>query len=93
MDKTALAPALELNQLRLTESETEAVLSFFADMAKDEPALLIKELDEIEPMIHVVNLVNVLREDEASQPFTREELQKGAPEASDGCWQVPRLLE
>jgi len=93
MDRTALASALELNQLRLTESETEAVLAFFADMAKDEPALLIKELDEIEPMIHVVDLVNVLREDEASQPFTREELQKGAPEASDGCWQVPRLLE
>ncbi len=93
MDKNTLAPALELNQLRLDESETEAVLAFFADMAKDEPALLDKKLDSLEPMIHVVDLVNVLREDEASQPFTREELQEGAPEASDGCWQVPRLLE
>ena len=93
MVKTALASALELNQLRLNDSETETVLAFFADMAKDETALLDKGLDALEPMVHVVDLVNVLRGDEASQPFTREELLSGAPEASDGCWQVPRLLE
>ena len=93
MDKTALKPALELNQLSLTDSETEEILSFFADMAKDEPLLLDKSLDEKEPMIHVADLVNVLREDVSSQPFTREALQEGAPEATDGYWQVPRLLE
>ena len=93
MDKTALKPALELNQLALTDSETEEVLAFFADMAKDEPALLDKSLDGKEPMIHVVDLVNVLRDDKASQPFTRDALLEGAPEAMDGYWQVPRLLE
>ena len=36
---------------------------------------------------------NVLREDESSQPFTREDLQKGAPGAEDGYWEVPRLIE
>ena len=93
MDRNTLVPALELNQLALNESETEEVLAFFASMAKDEAALTDRSLDELEPMIHVVDLVNVLREDEAVQPFTREELQEGAPEATDGCWQVPRLLE
>ena len=93
MDKATLKPALELNQLALTVSETEEILAFFADMAKDEPALLDKRLDGVEPMIHVVDLVNVLREDKASQPFTRDALLEGAPEAMDGYWQVPRLLE
>ncbi len=93
MDRTSLKPALELNQLALTDSETEEILAFFADMAKDEPVLKDTKLDSVEPMIHVVDLVNVLRDDKASQPFTRDDLQKGAPEATDGYWQVPRLLE
>ena len=93
MDRTSLSPALSLNQLSLTGDEAEKVLAFFSDMAKDETALSDSALDGLSPMVHVVSLTNVLREDTASQPFSRDDLQRDAPEASDGCWQVPRLLE
>lgn len=43
-------------------------------------------------MVHVRPLVNVLREDVASQPFAREDLLAQAPESMDGYWQVPRVL-
>ena len=93
MDKTALEMSLRLNQLALTEDETAAVLSYFDTLVEGEKALAAPALDALEPMIHVVELKNVLREDVSSQPFTRDELQEGAPEAMDGYWQVPRLVE
>jgi len=93
MDKTALAPSLSLNQLSLTEPETDEVISFFGTLAEGEKLLCTSDIEKAEPMIHVIDLENVLREDAASQPFTRDELQAGAPEAMDGYWQVPRLVE
>ena len=44
-------------------------------------------------MVHVMPIMTVVREDVEKKLFTRDELQKGAPEATDGYWQVPRLLE
>ena len=93
MDKTALAPSLSLNQLALTEAETDEVIAYFGALAEGEKLLGAPEITEAEPMIHVIDLENILREDVASQPFTRDELQAGAPEAMDGYWQVPRLVE
>ena len=44
-------------------------------------------------MVHVMPIMTVVREDVASQPFTREELQTGAPETDEGYWCVPQVLE
>ncbi|MBR6781533.1 MAG: aspartyl/glutamyl-tRNA amidotransferase subunit C, partial [Clostridia bacterium] len=46
-----------------------------------------------ERMVHIFALENVLRADEKKKIFSREDLLKGAPEQTDGYWQVPRLLE
>ena len=35
----------------------------------------------------------VVREDVAKKLFTRDDLQKGAPETMDGFWQVPSVVE
>ena len=35
----------------------------------------------------------ITREDVAKKLFTRDDLQKGAPETMDGYWQVPRVVE
>jgi Asp-tRNA(Asn)/Glu-tRNA(Gln) amidotransferase C subunit len=37
--------------------------------------------------------MTVVREDIERKLFTRDELQKGAPETMDGYWQVPRLVD
>ena len=49
--------------------------------------------DNTERMVHVMPLVNVIREDVSKKLFTRDELQSQAPESMDGYWQVPRLVE
>ena len=93
MDKLTLTRLQSLNQLRLTEDEETKILGFFADCEKDMDVLNAINTDAVERMVHVRPMNNVIREDIASQPFTRDELQSGAPETNEGYWQVPRLVE
>ena len=55
-------------------------------------------LDEIDtsgttPLVSVLDLVNVLREDVALKTITREELLSNAPEQYDGYFQVPKTVD
>ena len=82
-----------LNQLRLTEEEKASVLSFFEDRSADLSALDAIDTAEVERMVHVMPIMTVVREDVVSQPFSREELQRSAPETDEGYWCVPRVVE
>lgn len=62
--------------------------------------LLLKSFDELEkidtdaePLITVLDIKNVFREDVASKIISREELLSNAPEQYDGYIQVPKTLE
>lgn len=93
MDAVILNRLQKLNQLRLTEDETAEMLAFFQKAEKDLELLDTIDTDTTERMVHVMPMMNIIRDDVSSQPFTRDELQAGAPEATDGYWQVPRLVE
>jgi aspartyl-tRNA(Asn)/glutamyl-tRNA(Gln) amidotransferase subunit C len=79
--------------LALTQEEKEFVKNFFDKVLSETGSFENLDTDNVQPMVYVMPLKNVLREDESSQPFKREDLQKGAPEAEDGYWEVPRLIE
>ena len=93
MDKDTLRRLELLNQLSLTEAQKEEITAFFADRQKDIELLNNINTDETERMVHVMPILTVVREDIASQPFSREDLQKGAPETDQGYWCVPRVVE
>lgn len=92
MDKDILIRLEKLNQLRLTEEQRAETLAFFAEREAEMLALDV-DTAEVERMVHVMPLVNVLREDRADEPFAREDLQAGAPQADEGYWQVPRTVD
>lgn len=48
---------------------------------------------DIPPTSHSVPLTNVLREDVVRPGLTRDEALSGAPDAEDGRFRVPRILE
>lgn len=93
MDKDILRRLEMLNQLMLTEEQKEEVLSFFAAREKDFEALEKIDTTEVERMVHVMPILTVVREDVVSQPFSREDLQKGAPDIEEGYWCVPKVVE
>ena len=88
MDREVLRRLEKLNQLALTEAEKEDFLSFYAAKEAEWATL-----DAVERMVHVMPVYTVVREDVVIKKFEREDLQKGAPETTDGYWQVPRLVE
>lgn len=48
----------------------------------------------VPPTAHILDKVNVLREDEPQErPFDREQLLKNAPESDGEAYIVPRVLE
>lgn len=93
MDRETLRRLGLLNQLSLTESERDGVIAFFDAREKDAASLETIDTSDVERMVHVMPIMTVVREDVVSQPFSREDLQRGAPETDEGYWCVPRVLE
>ena len=91
--KNLLDTLEKVNQLALTQEEQDLSAAFFEKAGQDLAAFSAVDTKDVQPMVYVMPLKNVLREDVSSQPYTREDLQKGAPEAEDGYWEVPRLIE
>ena len=51
------------------------------------------DLDGIEPTAHAVALENVQRPDEVTPSLSPEQALANAPEAEDGRFKVPRIVE
>ena len=79
MDKEKLQELMRVNQLSLTEEEQEGFLQGYAFRRELEKKMDAVDTAGVEPMVHVVDLVNVLREDVAEKHFDRDRLQEEAP--------------
>ena len=93
MDREVLRRLEKLNQLALTEEEKKDFLDFYAAKEDELAVLDAVDTEHVERMVHVMPIYTVVREDVVIKKFEREDLQKGAPETTDGYWQVPRLVE
>ena len=93
MNKDTLNRLQKLNQLQLTETEEQTVLSFFEKRDAELAQLEVIDTADVERMVHVMPLYTVIREDVQKKLFTRDQLQENAPETMDGYWRVPRLVE
>ncbi|MFM9907983.1 MAG: Asp-tRNA(Asn)/Glu-tRNA(Gln) amidotransferase subunit GatC [Chitinophagaceae bacterium] len=83
----------ELSRLSFNEQEMEVIKKDLQQMIGFIDKL--KELDTtgVEPLLHMSNAVNVLREDMVQGSISREEALKNAPE-SDGVFiRVPKVIE
>jgi aspartyl-tRNA(Asn)/glutamyl-tRNA(Gln) amidotransferase subunit C len=82
-----------LARLELAEDEigpfTEQ-LAVILDHADDVASL---DVDGVEPTAHPLPLVNVLRADEVRPTLDRDEVLREAPDAEDGRFRVPRILD
>ena len=93
MDRETLRHLELLNQLALTEEQKCAALAFFAEREAGRAVLDTVPTEDVERMVHVRPILTVVRDDVSHQPFTRDELQEGAPDAGEGFWRVPRVVE
>ena len=80
-------------KLSLPEAERKEITRRAAK--KCESFSLLENIDTsgTEPLVTVLDLKNILRDDVVKKIITREELLSNAPEQYDGYFQVPRTLD
>ncbi len=91
--RSTFSNAQQLNQLELTADEEALMQGIFDSMKDSESKLKAVDTDNVDPMVHVMEMTNVLRDDERIQNFSRESLLSSAPQRSEDSWQVPRLVK
>ncbi len=91
--RSTFSNAQQLNQLSLTDEEETVMQGIFETMKAEQDSM--KEIDtkDVSPMVHVMEMTNILREDERKQLFSRDSLLQSAPQRSEDSWVVPRLVK
>jgi len=81
-----------MSMIDLPDGERERLSRSFEALAESFVAIERVDTGGVEPLVTVLNLNNIMREDEAKKLFTREEILANAPEQYDGYFQVPGTL-
>lgn len=83
----------KLAHLKLTEEEIVLYTKQLSDILTYVEQLQELDVDHVEPMSHVLNLVNVMREDRELPPLSRDEVLKNAPAHDGEHFKVPRVIK
>ena len=80
-------------KLNLPETERQLIANRAEKLIEGFSALAGINTDGIEPLVTVLDMKNILRDDIAKKTIAREELLSNAPEQYDGYFQVPKTLD
>lgn len=83
----------ELSRLSFTDEELDELGEQLGNVLERFRQLDAVDVSDVPPTAHILDFVNVLREDEARSPMSKEELLKNAPESDGSAYIVPRVLE
>ena len=79
--------------LELSDDERKNLNNRFKTITESFAALDTIEVDDVEPLVTVLDLSNMLREDISEKTLSRDEILSNAPEQQDGYFQVPGILD
>ena len=82
-----------LARLRLSEEEIELYTAQLSDIISYVDQLKELDVENVDSMSHVLDLVNVMREDRELPPLSREDVMRNAPSFEDGLFKVPRVIK
>ena len=83
----------KLARLELDDAQLEALMAPINALMAHFEKLQALPLDEVEPTSHSIPVYNAFRVDIVGTPLPREEALANAPEARDGLFIVPRIVE
>lgn len=82
-----------LARLKLDDQEIERFTRQLADVLHYVEQLSEIDTDGVEPMVHAVELTDVLRDDEPKPSLPRDAALSNAPAADGSYFLVPQILE
>jgi aspartyl-tRNA(Asn)/glutamyl-tRNA(Gln) amidotransferase subunit C len=90
---TQIRRIARLARLDISEAEIAAQHRHINALMDRFEALREVDVAGVAPTSHSIPLVSVLRDDRAVDSLTREAVLSNAPDARDGCFAAPRILE
>jgi aspartyl-tRNA(Asn)/glutamyl-tRNA(Gln) amidotransferase subunit C len=82
-----------LSRLQFNDSEKEEIKHDLQRMIAFVEKLNELDLEGVEPLLHMSDEVNVLREDEIKGSISREEALKNAPAHDEQFFKVPKVIK
>lgn len=82
-----------LARLRFSDAEKDEIKHDLQRMIAFADKLNELDLDGVEPLLHMSDEVNVLREDEVKGSISRSEALKNAPLHDDEFFKVPKVIK
>ena len=83
----------QLARLALDDEELERLTTELGVILEHAAQVSALDTADVPPTAHPVALVNVLRPDEPAASLDRDEVLAMAPDAEDGRFRVPRILD
>ncbi|MGL4629642.1 MAG: Asp-tRNA(Asn)/Glu-tRNA(Gln) amidotransferase subunit GatC [Leadbetterella sp.] len=82
-----------LSRIEVKQEEEATLMGEFQQILDWMEQLNELDTNEIEPLYHMHNNVNLYREDLAKQEITREEALLNAPQKNEEYFMVPKVIE
>ncbi|MFQ5794042.1 MAG: Asp-tRNA(Asn)/Glu-tRNA(Gln) amidotransferase subunit GatC [Candidatus Bipolaricaulia bacterium] len=83
----------ELAKLKLTEAEIALYQEQLGEILEYFQKLEELDTDDVEPLKHLLETVNVLRDDRPESCLSQEEALRNAPQHRDGFFEVPKVVD
>jgi aspartyl-tRNA(Asn)/glutamyl-tRNA(Gln) amidotransferase subunit C len=93
LDRSAVDHVARLARLDLTAEERERMQVELTNILEHADRIQALDLDDVPPTSHSLPLKNVMRPDVANDSLAPEAALANAPEAEDGRFKVPRIIE
>ena len=93
VNDTMVDKLAHLSRLQFNETEKKEIKTDLQRMIAFVEKLNELNLDGVEPMLHMSDEVNVLREDEVKGSVSREDALKNAPLHDEQFFKVPKVIK
>ena len=92
LDRQQVAKIAYLARLSLTEVELSEMTEQLGKIVDLVDQLSVVNTDGVEPLVHAIELQNVLQEDQVEPSLPREKALANAPDADEECFRVSAVL-
>jgi len=93
IDKKTVSDIAHLARLELDTNQTEEMASEMTKILGWMEMLNEVNTDNVKPLVHISEEVNVLREDEVKNELEHERGLKNAPKKDSNYFRVPKVIE
>ncbi len=92
IDKELILKLEKLSRLKLSETERERIQGDLNNILKMVEKLEELDTEGVEPLLHISNGENVLREDEIRNQLSKKEALLNSPTQDEDYFKVPKVI-